>query len=276
MTDAQLLTREALGAGLSRLGLRPGATLAVHGSLGALGYVVGGAPAVILALEDVLGPEGTLAMPTHSTDLTDPAGWEDPPVPEAWHETIRAHMVPFRPDLTPTRRMGALPETFRKQEGALRSEHPAVSWAARGARAEAITKGHALAMSQGEPSPLARLYELGASVLLLGVGWERNTSFHLAEYRSRFAARKRCRRGGPMPGADGGARWVLYDDIFWYDPDFPDIGAAFEASGSVTTGRVGPAECRLFSQRACVDFAVAWMDANRGLPEDAPARGARS
>lgn len=265
----QPLTRTELISAFAGLGVAPGMTLIVHSSLSAFGYVVGGAPAVILALEAALGSEGTLAMPTHTADLTDPAKWEAPPVPEAWHATIREHMEPFYPDLTPSRGMGIIPETFRKQNGALRSYHPFVSWAARGNHAATIVSDHSLAMSSGEGSPLARLYDLGAHVLLIGVAYDRNTSFHLAEYRNRFAPRKQCRRGGPMPGSNGSSRWVLYDDIYLYDADFLEIGAAFEATGQVRVQRIGRAECRFFSQRAIVDFAVAWMNEHRWLDDDA-------
>jgi aminoglycoside 3-N-acetyltransferase len=263
----QPLTLTALTTRLSALGVHPGMTLIVHSSLSALGYVVGGAPAVILALETTLGPNGTLAMPTHTGDLTDPAGWSDPPVPAIWHAIIREAMPAFRPDLTPTRGMGIIPETFRKQEGTLRSTHPFVSWAALGPYAAFITSQHTLAMSQGEGSPLARLYDVDAHVLLIGVGYDRNTSFHLAEYRCKAAPHKRCTRGAPLPTEDGGSRWGTYEDIYWYDADFEEIGRAFEATGSVRVGRIGRATCRLFSQRAVVDFALRWMNENRYLPE---------
>ncbi len=247
------------------LGVEPGMTLVVHSSLSSLGFMVGGAPAVILALEEVLGEQGTLAMPTHSGDLTDPAGWQNPPVPEDWHVTIRESMPAFRTDLTPSEGVGIIPESFRKQDGTLRSYHPFVSWAARGPHAETITSDHALSMSSGETSPVARLYDLAAKVLFIGSNWDCNTSFHLAEYRNRFAERKRCTRGGPVLTDTGSTRWVTYDDIYWYDADFMEIGAAFETSGKVRTGLIGKANCKLFPQRDAVDFAVKWMNAHRSL-----------
>ena len=260
-----LLTMSMFVDQVRALGVEPGMTLIVHSSLSSMGFVVGGAPAVILALEQALGEQGTLAMPTHSADLTDPAGWENPPAPVAWHATIRETMPAFRVDLTPSEGVGIIPESFRKQEGTLRSYHPFVSWAARGLYAEVITANHGLSMSSGETSPVARLYDLGAYVLFLGSKWDCNTSFHLAEYRNRFAERKRCTRGGPVLTETGETRWATYEDIYFYDADFMEIGAAFEATGKVKTGPIGKATCKLFAQREAVDFAVQWMNAHRSL-----------
>ena len=63
-------------------------------------------------------------MPMHSSDLSDPADWHNPPVPDLWWEVIRDTMPAFDPDLTPTCGMGIIPDTFPKQQGVLRSFHP--------------------------------------------------------------------------------------------------------------------------------------------------------
>ncbi|HXL37529.1 MAG TPA: AAC(3) family N-acetyltransferase [Ktedonobacteraceae bacterium] len=50
-------------------------TLEVHCSLSKLGWVCGGPVAVVQALMDVVTETGTLLVPTHSPNYTDPANW---------------------------------------------------------------------------------------------------------------------------------------------------------------------------------------------------------
>lgn len=267
MTEPQLPlppTYSSLLADLRALGVEPGMAVIVHSSLSAIAdWVVGGAAAVILALEAALGAEGTLIMPTQSGELSDPADWQHPPVPPAWWDLIRQEMPPFRPDLTETREMGRIPETFRKQDGVLRSSHPQTSFAAWGKHAPFVIADHALTESLGEQSPLARLYALDGAVLLLGVGHNRNTSLHLAEYRATFPGKHTIPTAAPLL-VDGQRQWVTFQVLDFNDEDFVQIGAAFAAATSlVREGKVGQATAQLMPQRPLVDFAVQWMEQHR-------------
>jgi aminoglycoside 3-N-acetyltransferase len=233
----------------------------VHSSLSALGYVSGGAQAVVLALLEVVGASGTIAMPSHS-GLTDPSGWSSPAVPEGWWETLRAEMPAYDPALTPTRYMGAVVECFRHVPSARRSSHPTVSVVAAGPNAASIVDAHSLSYGLGEQSPLGRLYDLDAYVLLLGVSHANNTSLHLAEYRASFARKRWTSTSSPVI-VDGDRSWVSYQDLEADERDFERLGCDFAASGGEANGAVGSGTGRLMRQRQIVDYAVTWMDQHR-------------
>jgi aminoglycoside 3-N-acetyltransferase len=148
---------EILGA-LRELGVERGQVLLVHTAFSRVGPVEGGPVGLIEALEEALGPEGTLVMPSMSDE-------DD---------------VPFDPEATPCRSMGIVAETFWRLPGVLRSNSPH-AFAARGAQAARITAPHPVDVPHGLDSPVGRVYELDGQVLLLGVGHDANTTVHLAE-----------------------------------------------------------------------------------------------
>jgi aminoglycoside 3-N-acetyltransferase len=253
-------TRESLANDLRQLGVVPGMTIIVHSSLSSLGWVNGGPVTVVQALMDVVTEAGTIVMPTQTGEYSDPAQWENPPVPQAWWQIIRDTMPAFETQITPATFMGRIVEVFRMWPGVLRSNHPIVSFAAWGRHAQYITAGHTLEYGLGEGSPLARIYDLDGWVLLLGVGYDSNTSFHLAEYRAPKA--EQIVLGSPI--LENGERvWKTYRDIKIDSGIFPEIGVKFEQTGLVKVARVGSAESKLFRQRAGVDFAMQWLTRRR-------------
>lgn len=254
------ITRSRLAWALKNLGVEPGSVLMVHSSLKSLGWVAGGPVAVVQALIDALGPKGTLVMPAFTGDLTDPQDWHDPPVPEEWWPAIRAELPAFDPAVSPGRRTGAIAECLRTWPRTRRSDHPNMSFAALGPRAAAVTANHSLDFGFGETSPLARLATMEASVLLLGVGFDRATCFHLAEARSPSTLEVTAK--APVL-RDGKRVWASFLDHLYNDRDFAEIGRAFEAAHPVARGLVGAAEARLFPLAPAVDFALAWMKEHR-------------
>lgn len=268
-TEAEVIDRShepatvaSLTADLRALGLDDGDVVIVHSSMSRLGWIAGGAQSVVEALLETVGRQGTIVMPTQSGQLTDPAGWGDPPIPAGWVDAARDGLPAFDPHLTPTRGMGAVVECFRHHPDTIRSPHPLVSFAANGPRAREVVGIHPLAPETGQSSPLGRLDEFDALVLLLGVTHANNTSLHLAEERATWVGKRSRPHGAPML-VDGVRRWVEWDDLDGTDEDFEALGEAFAASGGERTGPVGAGVGRLFRQRAVVDFAVDWMTANR-------------
>lgn len=257
-------TVAGLTADLEELGVEPGMVLLVHTSLSALGWTAGGPVAVLLALEAAVREYGTLVMPTQTGALSDPAEWEHPPVPKDWWETIRSETPAFDPDLTPSQGMGAVAECFRTQPGVVRSLHPHDSFAARGEHAIEICSDHELDFGLGDGSPLARIYDLDGWVLLLGCGFDSNTSFHLAEYRAEYGTREIVWRYAPVL-VDGHRRWKQFRDVNIDSDDFAELGRDFckHNASEVIEGRVGIGTAYLFRQRECVDYAVRWLPRKR-------------
>lgn len=254
-------TVQSLSSDLRLLGLTAGDTVLVHSSASAIGFVAGGTQAVVQALLDVLGPDGTLVVPTHTPDNSDPTRWRHPPVPESWWQPIRERAPGFDRDRTPSRWMGVIAEAVRTWPEALRSDHPQVSFAAVGRRAAEVTGGHQLDDALGERSPLGAVYRLDGKVLLLGVGHDSNTSLHLAEWRQPSPPRGVA--GASIRRPDGSSAWISWTDVTEQTDDFEQLGAAFEAAVGLSSGRIGCAAARLASQRALVDFATDWMADHR-------------
>ncbi len=256
------VTHDRIVTDLRRLGVSSGDTLIVHSSLSAIGYVIGGAQTVVGALLESIGPTGTLTKPGHNGAFSEPSYWKNPPVPQAWWPIERAAMPAFDLNLTPLRQMGAIPETFQRLPGVKRSNHPRLSHLAYGPSASFITNDHALVDGLGEQSPLARLYESDARVLLLGVPHANNSSLHLAEHRAEWPSKTRTTQGSPVL-VNGRREWVTYDELETSADDFDAIGAELSANELQTSGLVGFANSLLMSQRAVVDFAADWMARNR-------------
>ena len=153
--------------------------------------------------------------------------------------------------------MGAIAEAFRTYPGTRRSYHPLVSVCANGDRAGQITAEHPLQFCEGRGTPFEKLYDLDASTLLLGVGFNRCTSLHYAESLvpgrrtsiSRFPVIEKGRRvwvENPDMASDGGVH-------------FPVVGKRFVEAGRVRAGQIGNARSMLFSTRELVDFAEGYF-----------------
>jgi aminoglycoside 3-N-acetyltransferase len=239
---------------IAALGLPSGSVVLVHCALSGVGQVDGGAAALRAALLEVLGPQGTLVVPaqTRSKSTTSRESRVATAGLSARQRERYFRRVPgFDARRSRSEGMGALAEAVREHPRAHRSPHPTVSFAALGRDAAELTASHPYDAVLGERSPLGWMYEAGALVLLMGVGFETCTAFHLGEHASVSPDRSYWFKVGAAWQNVSGAR--DYDDV-----DFGVLGADFEREhgASILRGTVGDADCCLFPLPLAADFAA--------------------
>lgn len=260
------ITKKRLVADLRSAGVNPGDTLIVHTSMRTIGWIVGGAVTVIEALMEAVSDKGTLVMPTQSTDIGEPSRWQHPPVPEAWWQIIRDETPPYNPETTPTRKMGIIVETFRKYPNVYRSAHPSGSFGAWGRKAEYVVESHPVDDVFGNKSPLAKLYQLNAKILLVGIGLESITSLHYAEFKANLPDMPKENKGAAV--LEGGKRvWKTWEAPAFDDEDFHKIAADFEEKNGLSPVNIGQAESHIFEMKPLIDFGMAWLRKNRNYVE---------
>ncbi len=260
--ERKIVLKDDVKASLQAVGIKPGQTIIVHTSMSQIGFVCGGAQIIIEALLECVGEEGTIMMPTQSWKNLDPetgVHWEEP---KEWWQTIREQWPAYNKDITPTNTMGSVAEMFRRWPGARRSDHPARSVAAAGQYAEYLTENHDLSNIFGEGSPIDKLYDLDGYVLLIGVGYDKCTSLHLADDRAEYTGKHRCKESSAMM-VDGKREWVTYETLYVDGEDFNEIGEAFEQRNRLSEVPLGNCTIKFMRQRELVDFAVEWIELNR-------------
>jgi aminoglycoside 3-N-acetyltransferase len=227
--SAPPFTVEQLAGELRALGVRPGGVLLVHTSFRAVRPVEGGPLGLVEALRAVVGPAGTLVMPT----MTD-------------GETR------FDPRSTPTYAMGITAELFWRRPGVVRSTHPGASFAAEGPRAEEICRPQPLSPPHGPDSPVGRVHDLDGQVLLLGVGHSESTTLHLAEALAGvpYSVSHPC-----VVEEGGAARSVMIAETDHCCAGFARADAWLRARGAQREGKVGNAAARLCRSRDLVAAA---------------------
>jgi aminoglycoside N3'-acetyltransferase len=248
---------------LRRLGVRGGDVVMVHASLRALGPVEGGAEGVLDALEEAVGPEGTLLMILGARN--DWAWVHERPEPE--RAALLAEAVPFDAARTPAHPdMGYLAEAFRRRPGTLVTEHPEARFGARGRRASELLASAPWHDYFGPGSPLEHLCQAGGRILRLGADLNTATVLHRAEYLVALPAKKRVRRHYRVLGERGPeVRHVdcLDDDngiVDWPGEDyFGLLLADYLAQGSARRETVGQARSELLEAEELVSFGVRWM-----------------
>ncbi|HML48457.1 MAG TPA: AAC(3) family N-acetyltransferase [Clostridia bacterium] len=235
---------EALVRDLRSLGIRAGDSVYAHTSMKRIGWIEGGAQTLLTALLTCLGPEGTLAVPTHTVSFD--------------------RKAPYDPKMTPTG-LGTFPNAVWRDPRALRSGHASHSCAAIGAKAAWLTERHDPRHALGYDSPLHRLYREGGRVLLLGVTYRACTALHLAESLAAMPYVKL-----PYDASWGPEVFDLRPDgsvAAYAQSEFPGCSSAFDRIAphlpghAVRLGRVGGADAILADIRPLVETATAILHA---------------
>lgn len=242
------VSKEDIKMGLRRLCLKNGDIVGVHSSLSSFGYVEGGAEAVIDALLEVVGQEGTIVMPTHSANIVEV---ERTAEEKAMGVTWLYKILPYDPKETPCR-TGTIPEAFRKRKGAVRGSHPSNSIAALGPRAEELVEGW------------HKVLEADGYILLIGVGLEVCTAMHLAEKRVQFPEHILKKITPPKELVE------KYPETEWeWDfgpyPDFAKMEEPCLKHGIMKTVKVGEATLKLVRLKKLVDLYAECLKKNPDL-----------
>jgi aminoglycoside N3'-acetyltransferase len=157
-----ILTQCDIEKGLYHFGIRRGDIIEVHSSLSSFGWVQGGAAAVVDALMNVVGEEGTLVMSAYPLSK---------PLPLTESEKacgILAKVQLFELDYTGPTGMGVIADEFHLRPGTILGNgfHRVCAW---GREGSILSEGY------------HRLLEKDGWVLLLGVSISSCSCMHQAE-----------------------------------------------------------------------------------------------
>lgn len=144
-----------LKGALVQLGVVPGDVLMVHSAFDSFLGLKGGPMDVVRTLQEVVGLNGALMMPTIPFQGTAVEYALGDPVFDVGRTVSR---------------MGLITEIFRRSPGVVRSIHPTHSVAVWGNRADEIIAGHEQSDTPcGRLTPYARLLDYDGKILLMGV-----------------------------------------------------------------------------------------------------------
>ncbi len=249
-----VVTARDLERELRMLGVRPGGVLVVHSSLSALGYVLHGADAVVEVLRGLVGPDGTLVVPTFTGSLTDPSCWVDPALPASMWDEVREAMPVFDRRRSLPRLMGQVATRVLLDPDSRRSGHPLASFCALGPLADELTRDGDLCDPFGPDSPLGKARERGGQVLLLGVDQRRNSILMHAQCLADVPEVRR-HRGPFLAGSADARRWVTPARIPECTEGYGGLEDELVSRGFVRVARVGDGTLRLMDIDPLATFA---------------------
>ncbi|MCF7924671.1 MAG: AAC(3) family N-acetyltransferase [Candidatus Izimaplasma sp.] len=179
------ITKSDIISGLKSLGITKYSRLEVHSSLSAFGFVVNKEYDIIDALLEVVS-DGVIIMPAHTSEMTNPRDWENPPVPKDWFEIIEKNRKPFDPQIFMPERVGQVAKTFLSYPKVKRTLHPEVSLSIYNNTGDVSWYNHSFD-DRELISPLYKLKEEHGKILMMGTDFFTCSSVHLSEFLSDYS-----------------------------------------------------------------------------------------
>lgn len=246
-----MVGRADLLRSFEEIGVHRGGTLLVHSSLSSFGTVQGAEHTVIDALLETVGPEGTVAVPTHT--------WA----------TVSARQPVFHEALSPSI-TGRITESFRHRPSAVRSLHPTHSVAAIGQGAEEFCAGHEVYSTPcSRSSPYGRLVAARGQVLMLGVGLDYLTLMHgieeWAEVPWLFNRTETLHVITRTQAVLTVTARRHTNDPYYEERDFPSLEPLLRDAGVIRYGTAGEATLRLIDAARAVDVLLPLVTQNPDL-----------
>ena len=229
----------------AQCGVKRGDVLIVHSSMKSLGSVEGGPAAVVRALQQAVGEEGTLLMPVFTS-----------PQPDGI----------FHHAATPSR-TGLITEKFRTTPGTLRSRHPTHSVAAWGRRAAEFVEGHDRTSGLGVGSPFHKAAQAGADVLMIGCTLTSCSLVHVSEAIARTPYLGKVFYSGydaTLTLVDAAGRRSEFPprDVPTDSAGFTIVQEELDRRGQLTRCSLGSAACLKFPAAEGLAIAVAYLRAD--------------
>jgi len=231
---------------LRKIGVKEGDHIAVALSLKSVGYVKGGPEAFIDALLEVVGPNGTIMMNTHTRGFP------------LW-KIASDYIFDYRSTSSLT---GLVTETLRKRKNSIRSRHPVFSVTAIGKLAKYLTKGHDENSSLF--MPYSRLAKVDGKYLCIGLGHNLVALRHEAQCQAGLFNVVPITLGVKYRDEEGNVK--IY--VFNRPPcrtKLPELVPILRKMGIVKIGRIGMAYSILAPARELIDSMTEMLKKNPTL-----------
>ncbi len=237
-----MTTKAEIKEQLKNMGILPTDIVLIHTSFKAVGEVENGPRGFIDAFCEYLS-EGTFIVPTHT-----------------WGVINKDNNVFDVRKTVPN--IGLVPRTAAFRKDGVRSLHPTHSAWIHGRNAEELARNEEYAHTPGPEGYFwDKLGDIGAKILLIGVGNNKNTFIHSVEERAHLANRIGEAYDVKIVDSDGQEKWVRNrphyctetDDVSQY---FTNFDKPLTETGCQQFGKIGHATVRVVDAGKCRELIL--------------------